>query len=101
MHPNCDQTATTMSNRLYQDTARVLTAWVRTVRQDCLDHLLVLSRQHLETILADYVDHYNRARPHRGLQLTPPRSPAAPHATGAIRRRDVLGGLIHEYELAA
>jgi len=75
--------------------------WVRTVRRDCLDHLLVLSPQHLETILADYVDHYNRARPHRGLQLTPPRSPAAPHATGAIRRRDVLGGLIHEYELAA
>jgi putative transposase len=75
--------------------------WVRTVRQDCLDHLLVLSRQHLETILADYVDHYNHARPHRGLQLTPPRSPAASHATGAIRRRDVLGGLIHEYERAA
>ncbi len=75
--------------------------WVRTVRRDCLDHLLVLCRGQLETILADYVGHYNRARPHRGLQLTPPRSPAAPHATGAIRRRDVLGGLIHEYELAA
>jgi putative transposase len=75
--------------------------WVRTVRQDCLDHLLVLSRHHLETILADYVDHYNRARSHRGLQLTPPRPPAASPATGAIRRRDVLGGLIHEYELAA
>ncbi len=75
--------------------------WVRTVRHDCLDHLLVLSRQHLETILADYVVHYNRARPHRGLQLTPPRPPAAPHAAGPIRRRDVLAGLIHEHELAA
>ena len=75
--------------------------WVRTVRQDCLDHLLVLSRGHPETTLGDYVDHYNCARPHRGLQLIPPRPPAASHATGAIRRRDILGGLIHEYELAA
>jgi hypothetical protein len=71
------------------------------VRKDCLDHLLVVSQGHLETNLGDHVDHYNCARPHRGLQLTPPRSPAAPHVTGTIRRRDVLGGLIHEYEVPA
>ena len=75
--------------------------WVRTAREDCLDHVLVLSRRHLETILADYVDHYNRARPHRGLQLAPPQPPLGPTVTGTIRRRDILGGLIHEYELAA
>jgi transposase InsO family protein len=61
----------------------------------------VLWRQHLEAILAEYVDHYNRARPHRGLQLTPPSSTRAPDTAAAIRRRDVLGGLIREYELAA
>ena len=44
--------------------------WVGTARQDCLDHLLVVSRRHLERILDDYVAHYNRARPHRGLDLT-------------------------------
>ncbi len=75
--------------------------WVRTVREDCLDHLLVLSRRHLEAILVEYVDHYNRARPHRGLQLVPPRPPADSVGTAAVRRRDILGGLIHEYELAA
>ena len=78
--------------------------WVRTVREDCLDHLLVHSRHHLETILAEYVRHYNWARPHRGLDLTPPRPAAVAGAGGAgemIRRRDLLGGLIHEYELAA
>jgi transposase InsO family protein len=75
--------------------------WVRTAREDCLDHLLVVSRPHLEAILAEYVNHYNRARPHRGLRLTPPQSTGAVDAAGAVRRRDVLGGLIHEYDLAA
>ena len=46
--------------------------WVRTVRQDCLDHLLVVSGHHLERTLAEYVTHYNRGRPHRSLDLTPP-----------------------------
>ena len=69
--------------------------------EDCLDHLLVLSRRHLETILAEYVTHYNRARPHRGLDLTPPRPAAVASGAEMIRRRDLLGGLIHEYELAA
>ena len=39
--------------------------WVRTVREDCLDHLLIFSRRHLEAVLAEYVRHYNRTRPHR------------------------------------
>ncbi len=75
--------------------------WVRTVREDCLDHLLVLSRHHLETILTEYVTHYNRSRPHRGLDLTPPRPAVVANEAKKIRRRDLLGGLIHEYELAA
>ena len=79
--------------------------WVRTVREDCLDQLLVVSGHHLERILAEYVTHYNRGRPHRSLDLTPPRrltmSSGLTGSTRAIRRRDVLGGLIHEYELAA
>jgi putative transposase len=75
--------------------------WVRTVREDCLDHLLVLSRRHLEHVLTQYVCHYNRGRPHRGLDLEPPRPASAVPRTGKIRRHDILGGLIHEYELAA
>jgi putative transposase len=74
---------------------------VRTVREDCLDHLLIFNQRHLESVLAEYVRHYNRARPHRGLGLDPPQPRIAGDRTEAVGRRDVLGGLIHEYELAA
>jgi putative transposase len=78
--------------------------WVRTVRTECLDWMLVLSRRHLERVLRTYTSHYNARRPHRGLHLrTPERLPdPAPLAYGiCVRRLDVLGGLIHEYEFAA
>ena len=76
--------------------------FVRTVREDCLDHLLVVSRRHLETVLAEYVRHNNEARPHRGLGLEQPLPRSAPCPTRARTiRRDILGGLIHEYERAA
>jgi hypothetical protein len=75
--------------------------WVRTVREDCLDHLVVLSRRHLGRLLGQYVEHYNRARPHRSLDLRPPCRAAGAGRVGRIHRRDVLGGLIHLYELAA
>jgi transposase InsO family protein len=80
--------------------------WVRTVRRDCLDRILILGRGHLERVLRVYRSHYNRHRPHRALRLTPPdggspaynnRSRQAP----AVRRYDLLGGLIHEYQRAA
>ena len=76
--------------------------WVRTVREECLDHLLVVSRRHLEPVLAEYVRHYNEARPHRGLQLSQPiPHPVTAIGGEAITRRDVLGGIIHEYDWAA
>jgi putative transposase len=79
--------------------------WVRTVRTECLDWTLVLGRRHLERILRTYLDHYNRGRPHRGLDLGTPEPGEPPdRASGGpigVRRRDVLGGLIHEYEAAA
>jgi putative transposase len=57
--------------------------WVRTVRTECLDWMLVLGRRHLEHVLRVYADHYNEARPHRGLDLrTPePRPDRAPWPT--------------------
>jgi putative transposase len=78
--------------------------WVRSVRNECLDHVLVFGRRHLEQILRGYVTHYNAERPHRSLALAAPA--AKPHqARGSplagIRRREVLGGLIHEYYAAA
>jgi putative transposase len=80
--------------------------FVRTVRSECLDWLLILSAWHLEHALTVFIDHYNGWRPHRSLDLTPPngRTSAARWAgTPAItvKRRDRLGGLLHEYERAA
>lgn len=79
--------------------------WVGTVRRECLDHLLIVGPRHLAHVLDAYVNHYNRHRPHRALRLTAPcpRSTLAetPRAPEQIGRRDVLGGLIHEYDLVA
>jgi transposase InsO family protein len=76
--------------------------WVRTVREECLDHLLVVSRRHLQSVLDEYLRHYNQARPHRGLQLAQPiPHPVSAPDGGAITRRDVLGGIVHEYDRVA
>jgi putative transposase len=77
--------------------------FVRTVRCECLDWLLILNRRHLEGVLRVYVDHYNRERPHRALELKPPEldQHREKASAGEIRRRDRLGGLIHEYYRAA
>jgi putative transposase len=75
--------------------------WVRTVREDCLDHLLIYSRRHLESVLGTYVRHYNEFRPHRGRQLATPLPGHDQPRTGEICRRDILGGIIHEYDRAA
>ena len=75
--------------------------WVRTVREDCIDQLLVLSRRHLETVLREYVEHYNRGRPPSQSRPGSSAPVAIAGNAGPIRRRDLLGCLIHEYELAA
>ncbi len=80
--------------------------FVRTVRVECLDWLLILNRRHLERVLRVFVGHYNNHRPHRSLDLTPPdpltRRLQIPHSpTALVERRDQLGGLIHEYRTAA
>jgi putative transposase len=81
--------------------------FVRTVRSECLDWLLISNRRRLERVLRVFIHHYNGHRPHRSLNLTPP-DPQQPtlgsiSASRAdhVERRDRLGGLIHEYSLAA
>jgi transposase InsO family protein len=79
--------------------------FVRTVRRECLDHVLIYDRRHLERVLGAYVAHYVDERPPRGLGLAVPagiRLAQVPGATPTlVKRRDVLGGLIHEYRRAA
>ena len=80
--------------------------FIRTARSECLDWLLIVSARHLEHALTVFIDHYNGWRPHRSLDLTPPngRTSAARWAgirATTVKRRDRLGGLLHEYERAA
>jgi putative transposase len=78
--------------------------FVRTVRRECLDHVLIYGPRHLERVLRTYVGHYTNERPHRGLRLMTPsgrRSIECAGPTARVLRHDVLGGLIHEYRLAS
>ncbi len=76
--------------------------WVRTVRQECLDWILIFNRQHLQHVLDVYVRHYNTGRPHRGVALDVPVPVAGDvDPTVPVERIDLLGGLIHEYRRAA
>jgi putative transposase len=80
--------------------------WVGIVRRECLDQLLIVSCQQLVRVLRTSVEHYNQRRPHRSLAHATPmpsehtEARSAPNF-GRLRRCDVLGGLIHEYEYAA
>jgi transposase InsO family protein len=80
--------------------------FVGTIRRECLDWLLIANRRHLQRVLAEFIGHCNGHRPHRALGLAPPdpSRPTPPLRTPpalAIRRNDRLGGLIHEYAIAA
>jgi transposase InsO family protein len=80
--------------------------WVGTVRAECLDWTLIWNDRQLYRVLIEYLRHYNTVRPHRSLDLQPPRptqpTPLEPGGReSAVRRIDVLGGLIHEYRRAA
>jgi transposase InsO family protein len=80
--------------------------WVGTVRAECLDWLLIVGRGHLEQVLRVYVEYYNRHRLHRALGFEASDRPArltvvGENERGEVRRRDLLGGLLHEYRRAA
>ncbi len=79
--------------------------WVGTIRRECLDRILILGRHHLHQVLVAYTRHYNEHRPQWALGQQPPLSGDQEVADvidpDRVRRHDLLGGLIHEYELAA
>ena len=74
--------------------------FVLTARTEVTDRMLIFGQRHLRAILGQYEAHYNGRRPHRSLQLQPPRPdyPVADLSQERIKRRPVLGGLINEYE---
>jgi putative transposase len=81
--------------------------WIRTVRAEVTDRMLIVGERHLRAVLDRYVAHYNHHRPHRAKNLRPPdcdenvSAVITGPAMADIRRRRVLGGLINEYEQAA
>jgi putative transposase len=91
-------------------TPATLLAWHRrvigTLRRELLDRLLIVNEHHLRRVLTEYLHHYNGTRPHRALgQIAPAQAHARPPqinlAEHRIRRKQVLGGLINEYQIAA
>jgi putative transposase len=79
--------------------------FMRSVRQECLDHLLILQEKQLQRVLNEYVVYFNQARPHQGIQQQipdPSRSALSSHQTGdKVIALPVLGGLHHDYQWAA
>jgi transposase InsO family protein len=71
--------------------------WVRSARTECLDHVLVAGEAHLRRVPTQYVAFYNLARPHQGLDQRCPVALPTPAPSGSVRRRDRLGGLLHDY----
>jgi len=80
--------------------------WIRTLRSECLDRMLIFGTAHLRAVLDEYLEHYNTHRPHRSLDQQPPAGsklslvPGVPCDT-QVDRKEVLGGLINEYTHAA
>ena len=77
-----------------------------TLRREPPGRMLILNEQHLRQVLTQYLAHHNAARPHRAPRQLPPaqahtRPPEIDPAGHRARRKQVLGGLINEYQAAA
>ncbi len=75
--------------------------WIRCVREECLDRVLIVNERHLRRVLTEYIAYYNQARPHQGIGQQCPVAGEHRRADGPVRCRDVLGGIIHDYYRAA
>jgi putative transposase len=78
--------------------------FVGTIRRELLDHILIINHRHAVAVLQQYARHYNEHRPHRALDQAAPLRHLPDRTTTEIhhaRRRDRLGGLIHEYQQVA
>jgi putative transposase len=77
--------------------------WVRTVRSECTDRMLIYDERHLRMVLGRYAGHYNGHRPHQSRQQRPPDhdTPVVVRPGTPVQLQKVLGGIINEYYTAA
>jgi putative transposase len=71
--------------------------WIRSVREECLDKVLIINQAHLRRVMREYIAFFNTARPHQGIDQQIPVPPASRAASGPVRCRNVLGGILHDY----
>ena len=75
--------------------------WVRSGREEVLDKLLIMNQAHLQRVLTEYVAYFNQERPHQGIEQRCPIPIERGLRNGVVKRRDVLGGIIHNYDREA
>jgi putative transposase len=75
--------------------------WVRTVREECLDKVIILNEAHLQRVMQEYIEYYNAARPHQGIEQHIPVPKALAAREGPIRCQKVLNRMIPDYYRAA
>ncbi len=75
--------------------------WIRSARAECLDRLLIMGEMHLRRVLREYVAYYNEARPHQGIEQRCPIPIERSRGEGRVKCRNVLGGIIHDYQREA
>jgi transposase InsO family protein len=71
--------------------------WIRSVREECLDKVLIINEAHLRRVMRDYVEFVNTARPHQNLDQQIPIPKTSDQGHGLVRCRNVLDGIIHDY----
>ena len=71
--------------------------WIRSAREECLDKLLIINPAHLRRVMREYIDFFNTARPHQGIDQHIPIPKPNHEIVGPVRCRNVLGGIIHDY----
>ncbi len=71
--------------------------WIRTAREEILDHILIISESHLRWVLREFIGYYNSRRPHQSLDQQSPIPRPEPTTIGKVERRQLLGGIINDY----
>ena len=71
--------------------------WIRTAREEILDHILIISEGHLRRVLKEFIDYYNNCRPHQSLDQHSPNPQPEPAKAGKVMCRQLLGGIINDY----